>query len=242
MLTGRKSTSYIREMLGTLSKNGYVRSFRNAISHAVHTENMYVNTPRAVEFLVSHKNIFPDDIKTTTTTAVVKDFFHRYNTVTVSIKLWQFLTAQAIPVRLMSSYFDKVGNPKKGTLVAKTAIPIGDGKMLIPDIVFKTDKALYLIEMYCDKDTKRIINQLSLHAKAIALGTPAEKFDMPKTNPIVVAIFEHPGIKEAVIKRLAENKGFQSIAHLYFFATLEDVKNNIHGACTSITGITLMFS
>src|SRR5581483_10700847 len=77
LLTG-KSASYLRETLGTLSKNGYVRSFRNAISHAIHTENMYVNTPRAVEFLVSHKNIFPDDIKTTTTTAVVKDFFHRY--------------------------------------------------------------------------------------------------------------------------------------------------------------------
>ncbi len=241
LLTG-KSPSYIREMLGNLSKNGYVRSFRNAISHAIHTENMYVNTPRSVEFLISHKNIFPDDIKTTTTTAVVKDFFHRYNTVTVSIKLWQFLTANNISVNLMSTYFDKVGNPKKGTLIAKTSIPIGEGKMLIPDIVFKTGAALYLIEMYCDKDTKRIINQLSLHAKAIALGTPASKFDIPNTNPCIVAVFEHSGIKEAVMKRLADSPGFHPIAHLYFFATLDEVKNNCGNAWHTITGKKLVFS
>lgn len=241
LLTG-KSGSYIREMLGSLRKKGYVRSFRNAISKAVHTENMYVNTARAVEFLISHKNIFSDDIKTTTTTSVVRDFFHRFCCTSVSIFLWQFLTKHSIPVNLMSSYFDKVGNPQKGTLVAKIAIPIGDGKILIPDIVFKTGSALYLIEMYCDKDSKRIINQLSGHAKAIALGSPAAKFNIPNTNPFVLAVFEHPATRQAVIKRLAAMEGFHNMSHLYFFANLDDVKTDIETAFTTINNIPLSFT
>lgn len=240
MLTG-KSPGYIREMLGGLRRKGYVRSFRNAISNAVHTENMYVNTPLAIEFLTSHKNTFLDEIKTITTASVVKDFFHRYNSVSVSIQLRKCLIAREIPVRLMLSYFDKQGLPKKGTLVARTAIPIGDQKTIIPDIVFKTDSALYLIEMYCDKDTNRIINQLSGHAKAISLGSPAATFDLPKTNPYVMAVFQHPGIMLSVKKRLEGMEHFKPLAHLYFFAKLEDVLKDCGNAWQIITGENLVF-
>ncbi len=239
MLTG-KSAGYIREMLGKLRRLGYVRSFRNAISHAIHTENMYVNTPLAVELLASHKNIVHEDIKMITTAYVVNDFHHRYNSATVSLKLWQHFRQLNIPIRLMLSYFDKVGNPKKGTLTAKTAIQITGRKTIIPDIVFKTDNALILGEVYCDKDSQRIVSQLSSYAYAISSGTPAATFDIPNTNPSVAAVFLHIGIKQAVIKGLSANEGFAKFAHLYFFASLEDVKNNIATAWKDINGNTLV--
>ncbi len=241
MLTG-KSAGYLREMLGSLSKRGYVRSFRNNISHAIYTENMYVNMPLAVELLTSHKNIVQEEIRVITTPYIVGDFYHRFNCVTTSLKLWSYLNTRNIPIRLMLSYFDKVGNPKKGTLTAKTAIPNGERKTIIPDIVLKTDKTLILGEVYCDKNSQRIVSQLGSYVYAIASGSPADKFDIPHTNPFVLAVFQYPGIKQAVVKRLVNMSGFHSMAHLYFFATLDEVIQDCGSAWHTITGEKLVFT
>lgn len=240
LLTG-KSGGYVREILGNLSRRGYVRSFRIAVSHAVHSENMYVNTPLAVEFLTSHKNIVAADIKTTTTQVVVKDFFHRFNTINVNIAIDRHLESLGIPVTLMLSYFDKQGLPKKGTLTARTKIPLDGQTSLIPDSVFKTDSSLYLIEMYCDKDTKRIIASLGAHAKAIALGSPAKVFDIP-VNAKILAVFSHEGILQAVLKRLDSNPQFAPMKKLFFFASLEQVKTDCASAFKDIDNNPLIFS
>ena len=240
VLTG-KSAGYIREMLGSLSRRGFVRSFRIEVSYKVRSENMYVNTPLAVEFLTSHKNIVADDLKTTTTQVVVKDFFHRFNTVNVNIALYQFLTTHTIPVQLMVSYFDKHGSAKKGTLTARTTISLAGQGFYIPDSIFRTEKGLYLIEMYCDKDTKRILNSLGTHAKAIALGTPSKAFDFTG-NACVLSVFSHAGIMQAVISRLKNNAGFTPMSKLFFFATLDDVKKDCGSAWQTINNEILVFT
>lgn len=242
VLTG-KSAGYLREMLGSLSRRGYVRSFRIEISHKMRSENMYVNTTLAVEYLTSHKNIVADDIKTTTTQAVVKDFFHRFNTINVNIALWQFFTSQNIPIRTMVSYFDKIGSPKKGTLTARSKIALDDKGLTsyIPDSAFKTEKGLYLIEMYCDKNSQRILAQLGVHAKGIANGSPAKAFDI-QINPSIMAVFDHKGIQEAIIKRLSGNENFTpAMSKLFFFASLEDVKTKCATAWRTINGEPLIF-
>lgn len=240
VLTG-KSGGYIREMLGSLRRRGYIRSFRIEVSHGVRSENMYVNTPLAVEYLTSHKHIVADDIKTTTTQVAVKDFFHRYNTVTVNLYLHRYLTAQNIPVVSMLSYFDKQGLPKKGTLTARTKITLEQG-FYIADSMFKTEKALYLVEMYCDKNSQRILSQLATHAKGIAAGAPAKSFGLA-VNPCILSVFEHTGIRDAVIKRLQANENFTpAMSKLFFFASLEDVKKHCSNAWSTITNDRLQFT
>lgn len=240
LLTG-KSTGYLREMLGSLSRRGYVKSYRVEVAHKVRAENIYYLTSLAKEFLLSHKNVFADDIKLPIgTPVVVRDYFHRYHFVSVHIALYQHLQAKGIGIDTFLTYFDKTGAARKGTLTAKTTIPLEGKEAFIPDGIMIAGDKLYLIEMFADRDTKRIINSLATHARAISLGSPGKAFDMPM-NPIVLSVFEHEGIKTAVIKRLATNPNFQPLKGLYFFASLEAVKSNIGQAFHTITNETLVF-
>jgi hypothetical protein len=236
VLTGGKSVGYIREMLGSLSRRGYIRSYRVEISYKVRAENIYFLTPLGKEFLQSHKNVFADDIKlpVAKNPVVTKDYFHRLAFITVHIHLFQYLQAQQIPLMGFYTYFDKTGSVKQGNLTAKTRIPLEKGMFYIPDGVMKTETGLYLLEMYCDRDSKRIITQLGVHQWAIHLGTPASTFNMPQVNPFVLSVFAHEGIKHAVIKRLQANSSFAPVSHLYFFATLDDVKTNVANAFITI--------
>ncbi len=240
MLTG-KSVGYIREMLGSLKRKGYINSYRIEVSYKVRAENIYFLTPQGKEFLLSHKNVFADDIKLplAKNPVVTKDYWHRLSFITLHIHLYKYLLECNAPLIAFYAYFDKVGNVKAGTLTAKTKIPLAKGVSYIPDGVMITGERLYLLEMYCDKDTKRIINQLALHAQAITLATPAKTFDV-QDDPLVLSVFAHASIKQAVIKRLTQNEGFAAVSSLYFFATLEDVTNDIATAFTTIQNTQLL--
>lgn len=242
LLTG-KSTGYLREMLGSLSRRGYLKSYRVEVAHKVRAENIYYLTEVAKEFLLSHKNVFADDIKLPVgTPVVVRDYFHRYHFVSVHIALYQHLQGKGISIDSFLTYFDRVGAARKGTLTAKTKIPLDDkGKeTFIPDGVMIAGSRLYLIEMFCDKDTKRILATLATHARAISSGTPGKVFDM-EMNPIVLSVFENEGTKNAVIKRLSAIPNFQPLKGLYFFATLETLKQSCRTAFQTITEDTLVF-
>jgi DNA-binding PadR family transcriptional regulator len=236
MVLTEKSAGYIREMLGSMSRMGYVKSFRIEVSYKVRSENMYFITPKGLEMLESHKNVFIDYPKMPargSTVVVVKDFFHRFNTTSVNIAIYLHLLAHNVPIRLLASYFDKLGSAKKKTLTARTTIPLDGLGYYIPDSVIMTDHCLYLIEMYCDKNSDRIMNQLGTHAKAIALGTPGKTFGIA-ANPLVLCVFEHESIKEAVMKRLKTNENFDSMSKLFFFASLADVKTDCANAWHTI--------
>lgn len=243
VLTG-KSRSYLRELIGKLSRWGYVKSYCVKVSHRVRAENIFYLTEAGKEFLRSHKHVFADDIKLPVgTPLVVRDYFHRYHFVSVHISLYQHLLAKGISMDCFLAYFDKGGAARKGTLTAKTKIPLDDkGKeTFIPDGVLIAGGKLYLIEMFCDKDTKRIISSLATHARAISIGTPGKIFDMPM-NPIILSVFEHEGIKDAVMKRLATNRDFQPLKGLYFFASLDDAKDNPSEAWKTIDNQVMRFT
>lgn len=241
LLTG-KSVGYIREMLGSLKRKGFVKSYRVEVAHKVRAENIYYLTEQAKEFLIAHKNAFEADIKLPIgTPLVVRDYFHRYHTISVQIAIYQHFEKQGLLMDSFWTYFDKTGNARSKTLTAKCRIDLEGKAFFIPDCILTTPDNIYLIEMYCDKDSKRILNSLATHAKAISLGTPAKKFDM-QVNPHVLAVFEHSGIKDAVIQRLEKITGFQSVQSLYYFASLEDVKADCSSAWKTITKETLVFT
>lgn len=238
-LTGM-SAGYIREMTGSLKRRGYISSYRIEVSYRVRAENINFLTIQGKEFLLSHKNVFADDIKLpiAKNPVVTKDFWHRFHFVSLHGELWLYCRSHGIELRSFATYFDKVGNAKDKTLTAKTKIPLTKGRFYIPDGVMITGSRLYLLELYADKDTKRIINQLGLHAQAITLATPAQTFGI-QDDPLVLAVFVHAGIKKAVINRLNQNEGFAPLRHLYFFATIEEVQKDIATAFTTIDNKTL---
>ena len=243
-ITG-KSLSYVRENLSLLSQNGYIKTYR--IEKFIKAENMYYLTDRGKDIIISNEKIFSEDIKLPVgVPLVVKDFQHRKNFIDIHIALFQYLENKAIQIHRFYAYFDKAGNNRTAhNLEAKTKIPLGENQFFMPDGVMVTideteDRNLYLIEMYNGKDTLRTLQQLAKHSKAIALGTPAQKFGIRK-NPAILCVFEYESSKQAVIKRLQSNERFSPIADFFFFASLEDLQKNFVHSWYNLKGQGLNF-
>jgi hypothetical protein len=73
------------------------------------------------------------------------------------------------------------------------------------------------------------------------LGTAGKKFDL-QMNPLILSVFEFEGSKQAVIKRLATNPKFAPVSNFFFFASLEEVKENCAAAWKDIHNNILNFS
>ncbi len=241
-LTGGKSVSYLRECLGRLLRfdGGYIKSFRVEVSYKVRAENIYMLKENGRSFLQAHKNAISIINMPVGTTPVVRDYFHRVNSVWLHILLDNYCSAHGITITNYDAYYHKTGSTKKGNLTAKSQISLtGNSSYYIPDAVLQTTNGLYLLEMYCDKDSKRILNQLGTHAKAIALGTPSKKYGIA-ANPFVLSVFEHEGIKNAVIQKMKANTNIHpATARLFFFASLADIKTDINTAWKDINGNTI---
>jgi hypothetical protein len=191
---------------------------------------MYYLTEKGKDIIVSHEKIFAEDIQLPVgVPLVVKDFQHRKNFTDIHIALFQYLQGKEVQIHKFYAYFDKVGNNRTAhNLESKTKISLGENQFFMPDGVMITideteNKNLYLIEMYNGKDTIRTLQQLAKHSKAIALGTPAQKFEIQK-NPTILCVFEYESSKQAVIKRLQSNERFVPVADFFFFVSLEDLQ------------------
>lgn len=224
-LTKKKSGGYVREMVGQLVKAGYVRSFRLEVSYGVRSENMYTITPQGAEVLQSHTDIYTA-IKMPMNAAplVVKDYNHRASTAWSVIKIWEHLQENNIPIRSLLFYYDKQGSAKGKNLVSRIALRIQGHGTYIPDAIIQTDHDLLLVEAYCDRDHKRIMSSLGIHAKGLSAGVPGNVYNM-QVNAKVLSVFAHRGIMQGVIKKLQANTGLTpDMGKLFFFAALEDLK------------------
>lgn len=240
-----KSAGYIRQQLALLVSDGYIKSYQ--LDRPGKAENMYFLTEAGKELIVSNEKIFPYDIKLPIgTPLIVKDYTHRKHMIDVQISLFHHLTKAGIHITEFMCYFDKIGaNRKSGTLEAKTKIPLAGDTFFIPDGIMLTEsddgKSLYLIEMYCDRSTGRVIDQIRhKHLVAISLGTPAKKYDMAQ-NPVVLSAFENASVKDKAIQKLKEFPPFKHFEHLFFFASLQEIKTQGATAWKTINGVSIDF-
>lgn len=247
VLTG-KSLGYLRSQLAILSHRGFITSYTVRITAKVKAESIYHLTPVGVSFLQNEK-LFVESIRYPkgSSVVIVKDYAHRMAFVWTHLYLFLCLRSQGIEIDTFSAYYDKIGNNRKDkNLEAQTKIWLDKkaGQFFIPDGIMITkqgeSKKLYLIEQFSDKHTLRILQTLANHAKVIATGSASEKFNI-QANAIILCVFEHSGIKQAVIKRLKDNAQFKPMAGLFFFATLDEVKENCLQAWHTITGNKLQF-
>jgi len=239
-LTG-KSLSYLRECLGRLSRfdGGYIKSFRVEVSYKVRAENIYMLKENGRSFLQAHKNAISVINMPVGTTPVVRDYFHRVNSVWLHILLDNYCSAHGIEIVNYDAYYHKTGSTKKGNLTAKSQIPLTGISYYIPDAALQTTNGLYLLEMHCSQDCKYILNQLGVHSQGIALGAASKKYNMA-VNPLVLSVFEHVNTKNAIIKRLQANPNFQpAMARLFFFASLADIRTDITTAWKDINDNTI---
>jgi hypothetical protein len=243
-LIGGKSVSYTRGQLAILKNKGLIASYN--LEKPIKSESMYYLTEKGKELLMSNTKIFADDIRLVLGEPFfVRDYGHRKATIQVHVSLFYHLQSLDISIVDFLCYFDKSGNNRKsGNLEARTKIAVGT-TFFIPDCIMLTKSeektTLFLIEVFCDASTTRPIEQLfSKHIPAIAQGSPAEKFGLA-ANPFVLSVFESASIAQIVIEKLQKLPAFKPFAHLFFIASLEDVKNETANAWKDIDGNMLVF-
>lgn len=102
-----------------------------------------------------------------------QDYFHRKYTIDTQIAIHQEAKKQGMEVSFFVRYFDKVGSARKGGLTSLAKINIDSKNFIIPDGIFMIDRGgeqyLYCLEIYNGKDTKRVVNQLKKHIRALEL-------------------------------------------------------------------------
>jgi len=238
ILTG-KSKSYLRAMLAELTSAGYLKSYRIEVSYQVRAENTYYLHQKGADFLRTHKHAFVDHVNTGTV-VIVRDHFHRHRYISLLIAITMFADTQGISLELCSSYFTKSGSTKQGNLQAVTYIPLEGKGYYVPDGVIRTAQSLHLLELYNDKDIKRITASIATHAKAIALGTPGKTFNVP-ANPKVIACFTHADFMERIIQKLQKTEGFFPMQHLFYFGALTDAQQHFASAFSTIANQPLQF-
>lgn len=243
-----KSLSYLREQLAILRQRKYIGSYTVTVTAKVRAESIYHLSPVGVDFLQNEKAFIGSiNYPKSASVLIVKDYAHRLAFQWLQVYTRLYLEQEHIKLVDFTTYFDKSGNNRKDkNLEAKTKIILNKetGQFYIPDGIMLTEKddktTLYLIEHFADKNTIRIINTVATHARIIANGNASRQYNV-QSNPVILCCFSHDSIKHAVIKRLIANDQFKPVSPLFFFASLDEVKENFGQAWHTVTNEKLMF-
>jgi hypothetical protein len=158
-------------------------------------------------------------------TMAYKDYFHRKFTIDFQIKLDHWANKNGKTVPFFDTYFDKTGNNRTNkNLRAKTRIDFNDEMFFIPDGAFKIDNQFYLFEMYNGKDTKRVLEQLDKHAQALTYRHTHKTYNLdPNKSYKTILLFEFLSAKNALLKRIQDEKSFDFIRPYFLVKANEEL-------------------
>ena len=172
-----------------------------------------------------------------------RDYWHRKHCIDFQILLTGALRrqfAEVLTLQRFDRYFDKSGanrrRPVRERLRSLTRADLPGGSYIIPDATFMLAKAddaakrlLFCLEMTHQRDTKRVLEQVDQHARALETGAVAEKYGMRQGHRVLCLFSEKPQM-DAVIGRLGEIKGFEGFTRNFLFACREEVERGVIGA------------
>ena len=212
-------------------------------------ENVFFLTKRGKEALIDGLKMDENAVKMPigNSTLFYKDYTHRKNTIDFQIAAYQWAQEQerSTYIDFFDCYFDKLGNNRTlGNLQAKNKIALDQEDYIIPDGVFMLQTAqrpyLFLFEMYDGKDTKRVLEQVKKHVRAIAQGTPSEKYNYPFAHRVIL-VFEFEALKDAFIERTKNNIYFSEVSPCFRCKSIEGVERDFFTGWQNLTGETIDF-
>ena len=158
------------------------------------------------------------------------DYFHRKATIDIHIQLVRFVVENDLRLVCFDTYFDFTGNRRVGKdLVAKTAFPLENKELLVPDGVFMLENAwgleLYALEVYLGNDSGRVLRQLFKHATGLKDCKLSIQHNHSKAYRIV-SIFEKESCLESVLRQAREEPIFDRTRANFLFKPLSEVLNN----------------
>ena len=194
-----------------------------------------------VRFLEEHlwKDVSRIKYPKSRSTYFQRDYFHRVSTIDFHIKLikeFRYHNKHIEPKITLNNvfwYFDKSGSNRSERLEnsrVKTRIDLDSKRYIIPDgvIVYTMGgrRETLLVELSNGKNTKKIFNQLLVHALAISRWIPKKLFNTERDTR-VLCLFEHESIKNAVASRLSFDKRFERFKEHFLFKTYNEAQVSI---------------
>jgi hypothetical protein len=207
-------------------------------------EGVFYLSKKGKDTLMQDMNIHETEIKIPigNSSLFYKDYTHRKNTIDFQISLYQWSEQQeeSTHIDFFDCYFDKIGNNRtNANLQAKNKILIGNDDYIIPDAVFRIDTPprpyLFLFEMYDGKDTKRVLEQVKKHVRAIALGSPSEKYTYAFTHRVIL-LFEHETMKNAFLERTKNEPYFSEVAVCFRCKSIAGVQTDFFRGWENLKG------
>jgi len=100
---------------------------------------------------------------------------------------------------------------------------------MTPDGIFSIiddnyNESFYVLEYFADRDNKRIMNKLDVHANAMVFRAIHEKYGWPREKSYkVLSFFRHKASMRAVQEKLKLNPAYQSVADYFLFKSAEEL-------------------
>ena len=178
-------------------------------------ENIYFMSKYGAEFLSEYREVEITDIYYIKGNGIFKDYQHRKSQVTYYIDLYLKSIKENFAIDFFLNYFDKIGTNGKNSnqkLESKTKIIYNDNSFFIPDGIYQITKNrkdgikqayLYALEIHKGKETKRAIETIEKHIKALIDGSISKKYNYDYICQVVI-VFDDENCKRLVLKRLEE--------------------------------------
>lgn len=206
-------------------------------------ENIYYLTKHGAEFLIENLNYSPESIyyPKNITSLYQADYFHRKNTVYFNIHFQNWLECNNYDLEFANYYFDRTGSNKdpQNPLKSKNKIMLDNENFIIPDFIakFKNPERsfLFLAEVHHGKTTKRAIEQIVTHAKALNSGKPQHLFDYQKAIRIYY-VLELPEYKKFLLDRLQNINGLEKFNNHFLFKTIKEMQADFWGGWEKMNG------
>ena len=156
-----------------------------------------------------------------------RDMYHRDNFIYCWIALDQWAEKKGYQVNFFDAYYDCEGAQRltEGRIRRKTSVFV-DGRTRTPDGNFMLDmagdKRLFTLELHRFTDTKKICEQLNIHARIITGDILTDKYKHQFSN-YVLSIHTRKSTLQATKARLLQNAKFPDLKDHYVFNLVENV-------------------
>jgi hypothetical protein len=199
--------------------------------------NLYFLTPKGAGLAADVLGIELEEVRRPIgrVDAAFNDYAHRVATVDCLIAYRAWVGKMGYRVDFADAYFDKAGANRGGSgarMKAKTRVEFPEGYLIADgESMFDTGdrRHLFMLEMYNGHDTKRVVEQLEKHVRAIAAGSPSVKRGHGRGS-FVAAVFETDAAKASSMARVAGTALFAPFRRHFLFASLDAVRDD-WGAC-----------
>lgn len=157
-----------------------------------------------------------------------QDTKHRTTTVSILIELALACQERSIKILEYDFYFDMVGNNRMAkNLASKTALIYEGNKTIKADLIFQlqiqNERELYLLELENGRDTKKAIEKIINHGKAVYKGS-ANKIYQFKKGYRTLWVFEYESTLKATLERAKKISFFSQLKEYFLFKTLAEIE------------------